>query len=124
MNISSSLACILQQQENLKFLSHFKTKFIIHDGKRKAVRAEGESAPVEFFHIRSNGSLLTTRCVQVGLTQVTTHMHAQVSRHSSLFWSVISYSSFCAAMLHQYGTCMALSTGASVQSVYLLFPLT
>ncbi|KAI0215974.1 Flightless-1-like protein [Lamellibrachia satsuma] len=54
-----------QQQENLKFLSHFKTKFISHQGKRNAVRAEGERAPVEFFQIRSNGSLLTTRCIQI-----------------------------------------------------------
>ncbi|XP_026846356.1 protein flightless-1 [Drosophila persimilis] len=57
---------IFQQQENLKFMSHFKRKFIIHTGKRKdkAVTAEGK-APVEFFHLRSNGGALTTRLIQI-----------------------------------------------------------
>ena len=54
-----------QQQENLKFLSHFKMKFIIHQGKRKTVKAAGEKLPVELFHMRANGSPLTTRCIQV-----------------------------------------------------------
>ncbi|KAK2161162.1 hypothetical protein LSH36_120g02028 [Paralvinella palmiformis] len=54
-----------QQQENIKFLSHFKKKFIIQQGSRKAVLAEDEAAPVEFFYLRSNGSPLFTRCIQV-----------------------------------------------------------
>ncbi|XP_039500095.1 protein flightless-1 isoform X1 [Drosophila santomea] len=57
---------IFQQQENLKFMSHFKRKFIIHTGKRKdkALTAKGKS-PVEFFHLRSNGGALTTRLIQI-----------------------------------------------------------
>ncbi|RWS11681.1 protein flightless-1-like protein [Dinothrombium tinctorium] len=50
-----------QQQENLKFLSHFKQKFIIHQGKRNADREND----VEFFYIRSNCSPITTRCIQI-----------------------------------------------------------
>lgn len=53
-----------QQQENLKFLSHFKQKFIIHQGSRKEVQASGSSA-VELYHLRSNGSPICTRCIQV-----------------------------------------------------------
>ncbi|XP_011308907.1 protein flightless-1 [Fopius arisanus] len=52
-----------QQQENLKFMAHFKRKFIIHHGKRKG-KAPG-STPVEFFHLRSNGSALCTRLIQI-----------------------------------------------------------
>ncbi|XP_064640268.1 protein flightless-1 homolog isoform X2 [Lineus longissimus] len=52
-----------QQQENLKFLSHFKRKFVIHDGKRPQGGDEIVEQ-TEFFHIRSNGSLLATRCIQ------------------------------------------------------------
>lgn len=50
-----------QQQENLKFMAHFKKKFIIHQGKRK------QKIPnkVEFYHLRSNGSTLCTRLIQV-----------------------------------------------------------
>ncbi|RWS26348.1 hypothetical protein B4U80_01102 [Leptotrombidium deliense] len=51
-----------QQQENLKFLSHFKRKFIIHQGKRTANRNDAE---VELFYLRSNCSSITTRCIQV-----------------------------------------------------------
>lgn len=60
-----------QQQENIKFLSHFKHKFIIHQGRRKnhavAAGASGSKAlpPVQFFQIRTNGSPLLTRCIQV-----------------------------------------------------------
>lgn len=52
-----------QQQENLKFLSHFKRKFIIHKGSRK----KPENG-VELFHLRANGSLICTRCVQIPAT--------------------------------------------------------
>lgn len=47
-----------QQQENLKFLSHFKRKFIIHNGKRKQ---KTDSAQPSLYHIRTNGSALCTR---------------------------------------------------------------
>lgn len=47
-----------QQQENLKFLSHFKRKFIIHKGKRKQ---DTDSAQPSLYHIRTNGSALCTR---------------------------------------------------------------
>ncbi|CAG9864201.1 unnamed protein product [Phyllotreta striolata] len=50
-----------QQQENMKFMAHFKRKFIIKQGKRN----RGEKRPVEFYHLRSNGSALYTRLVQI-----------------------------------------------------------
>lgn len=53
-----------QQQENLKFMSHFKRHFLIHQGKRKE-KIEGENKPVEFYHLRSNGSPLSTRLIQI-----------------------------------------------------------
>ncbi|KAA8584872.1 hypothetical protein FQN60_003566 [Etheostoma spectabile] len=52
-----------QQQENLKFLSHFKRKFIIHKGKRKQ---KTDSAQPSLYHIRTNGSALCTRTIQIG----------------------------------------------------------
>uniref|UniRef100_A0A3B4GU82 Protein flightless-1 homolog n=1 Tax=Pundamilia nyererei TaxID=303518 RepID=A0A3B4GU82_9CICH len=52
-----------QQQENLKFLSHFKRKFIIHKGKRKQ---NTDSAQPSLYHIRTNGSALCTRTIQIG----------------------------------------------------------
>ncbi|XP_021572418.1 protein flightless-1 homolog [Carlito syrichta] len=51
-----------QQQENPKFLSHFKRKFVIHRGKRKA--AQGALQP-SLYQIRTNGSALCTRCIQI-----------------------------------------------------------
>ncbi|XP_048351374.1 protein flightless-1 homolog [Sphaerodactylus townsendi] len=51
-----------QQQENPKFLSHFKRKFIIHKGKRKARDA---SLQPSLYHIRTNGSALCSRCIQI-----------------------------------------------------------
>lgn len=53
-----------QQQENLKFMSYFKRKFIIHQGKRKQPKVAG-SNKVEFYHLRSNGSALCTRLIQI-----------------------------------------------------------
>lgn len=50
-----------QQQENMKFMAHFKRKFIIHKGKRKSPK----NKKVEFYHLRSNGSTLSTRLVQI-----------------------------------------------------------
>lgn len=52
-----------QQQENLKFLSHFKRRFIIHKGKRKQ---KTDSAQPSLYHIRTNGSALCTRTIQIG----------------------------------------------------------
>ncbi|KAM4697985.1 protein flightless-1 homolog [Rhinophrynus dorsalis] len=51
-----------QQQENAKFLSHFKRKFIIHKGKRKA---KDVGLQPSLYHMRTNGSALCTRCIQV-----------------------------------------------------------
>uniref|UniRef100_A0A674B2S3 Protein flightless-1 homolog n=1 Tax=Salmo trutta TaxID=8032 RepID=A0A674B2S3_SALTR len=52
-----------QQQENLKFLSHFKRKFIVHKGKRKQ---KVDAAQPSLYHIRTNGSALCTRTIQIG----------------------------------------------------------
>ncbi|OWR42979.1 protein flightless-1 [Danaus plexippus] len=52
-----------QQQESLKFMAHFRRRFIIRDGKRN-LKPEGRP-PVELFELRSNGSSLCTRLVQV-----------------------------------------------------------
>ncbi|XP_017485393.1 PREDICTED: protein flightless-1, partial [Rhagoletis zephyria] len=54
---------IHQQQENLKFMAHFKRKFIIHTGKRKDKSTLKPA--VEFFHLRSNGGALCTRLIQI-----------------------------------------------------------
>lgn len=54
-----------QQQENLKFMAHFKRRFVIHTGRRKEKKPADQAAPVEFFQLRSNGSALYTRLVQV-----------------------------------------------------------
>ncbi|XP_054268551.1 protein flightless-1 [Macrosteles quadrilineatus] len=54
-----------QQQENLKFLAHFKRKMIIHLGKRKEPRPKNTPLPVELYHLRANGGPLCTRLVQI-----------------------------------------------------------
>lgn len=52
-----------QQQENPKFLSHFKRRFVIHRGKRK----DRVSTPQpSLYHIRTNGGALCTRSVPQG----------------------------------------------------------
>nr|XP_015215598.1 PREDICTED: protein flightless-1 homolog [Lepisosteus oculatus] len=51
-----------QQQENLKFLSHFKRKFIVHKGKRKL---KDNNVQPSLYHIRTNGSALCTRTIQI-----------------------------------------------------------
>ncbi|XP_057668841.1 protein flightless-1 [Diorhabda carinulata] len=51
-----------QQQENMKFMAHFKRKFIIKQGKRNKKSNKKE---VEFYHLRSNGSALYTRLIQI-----------------------------------------------------------
>ena len=62
-----------QQQENLKFLSHFKRKFIIHKGKRKQ---KMDAAQPSLYHIRTNGSALCTRWL-------TTHTHTHYTLTTS-----------------------------------------
>ncbi|XP_038064629.1 protein flightless-1 homolog isoform X2 [Patiria miniata] len=60
---------LCQQQENLKFLSHFKKNFVINRGRRRLSSAadseQEQSLNPSFYHIRSNGGPLSTRCVQV-----------------------------------------------------------
>lgn len=51
-----------QQQENIKFLSHFKQKFIIHQGKRKN---QVMDKPSRLYHLRSNSNPLTLRCIEI-----------------------------------------------------------
>ncbi|XP_023016782.2 FLII actin remodeling protein isoform X1 [Leptinotarsa decemlineata] len=51
-----------QQQENMKFMAHFKRKFVIKQGKRNK---KADKNAVEFYHLRSNGSALYTRLVQI-----------------------------------------------------------
>ncbi|OCT64459.1 protein flightless-1 homolog [Xenopus laevis] len=51
-----------QQQENAKFLSHFKRKFIIHKGKRKT---KDVGLQPSLYQVRTNGSALCTRCIQI-----------------------------------------------------------
>lgn len=55
-----------QQQENLKFLSHFKRQFVIRQGKRNLPNVEAKKAEIEMYYIRANGSPIATRCIQVG----------------------------------------------------------
>ncbi|KAL1132057.1 hypothetical protein AAG570_010015 [Ranatra chinensis] len=52
-----------QQQENIKFLAHFKRKFIIHSGKRKG--GVSSESPIEFYQLRANGGALCTRLIQI-----------------------------------------------------------
>lgn len=57
---------IHQQQEDFKFLSHFKRRFIIHEGRRKdKFKTPDGKNPVRFYHLRSNGSALCTRLIQI-----------------------------------------------------------
>ena len=55
-----------QQQENLKFMSHFANGLVIKKGSRRAPKLEPNwtSSP-EFYQIRSNGSALCRRSIQV-----------------------------------------------------------
>ncbi|GAV08468.1 hypothetical protein RvY_18151 [Ramazzottius varieornatus] len=56
-----------QQQENLKFLSHFKSKFIIHRGKRREPVDRTRLAPPRLYQLRVNDSLICARCIEVSL---------------------------------------------------------
>jgi len=53
-----------QQQENHKFLSHFKKKFVIRRGRRNLSMNLGGKWP-ELFHLRANGSAVCTRTIQI-----------------------------------------------------------
>ncbi|CAD6187849.1 unnamed protein product [Caenorhabditis auriculariae] len=53
-----------QQQENHKFLSHFKRKFLIRRGRRGLTRNMGGKWP-ELFQMRANGSSVCTRTIQI-----------------------------------------------------------
>lgn len=70
---------IQQQQENLKFMAHFKRKFIIKTGKRKDALEppNAKKDRVEFYHLRSNGSALCTRLIQI---------NPDASHLNSAFW--------------------------------------
>ena len=54
-----------QQQENPKFMSHFKHGLIIKKGSRKAHKLPEWKAGAEFLHIRANGSALCRRCIEI-----------------------------------------------------------
>eukprot|EP00096_Caligus_rogercresseyi_P008686 TRINITY_DN2799_c3_g1_i2.p1 TRINITY_DN2799_c3_g1~~TRINITY_DN2799_c3_g1_i2.p1 ORF type:complete len:447 (-),score=161.92 TRINITY_DN2799_c3_g1_i2:1163-2503(-) len=54
-----------QQQETLKFMSHFKTGLIIRQGSRHATKSPDYVSSPELYHIRSNGSSLCRRCIQI-----------------------------------------------------------
>ena len=54
-----------QQQENLKFMSHFKRKIVIKKGIRPTPRSEPKKKNVEFYELRANGGSIPTRCIQV-----------------------------------------------------------
>lgn len=71
-----------QQQENLKFMAHFKRRFVIHTGRRKEKKPADQAAPVEFYQLRSNGSALYTRLVQVKPDAITLN---------SAFWLELHY---------------------------------
>lgn len=53
-----------QQQENHKFLSHFKKRLVIRKGRRSLTQTLGGRWP-ELFHMRANGSAVCTRTIQI-----------------------------------------------------------
>lgn len=55
---SGQVVRMTQQQENPKFLSHFKRRFVIHRGKRKDRASPPQPS---LYHIRTNGGALCTR---------------------------------------------------------------
>lgn len=85
-----------QQQENLKFLSHFKRMFVIRNGKRKLPNAPEEKPSTEFFHLRANGSPIATRCVQVWIfLTVCWYVHLYLWKH--LFCQFTTFFYFCSS---------------------------
>lgn len=55
-----------QQQENHKFLSHFKQKFLICRGSR--IERESYRDKPQLFNTRANGSSINTRTIEVDCT--------------------------------------------------------
>ncbi|KAH3871909.1 hypothetical protein DPMN_035124 [Dreissena polymorpha] len=49
-------------------MSHFKRKFVIRRGKRTQPGKGAAKAQVEFFELRANGGIISTRCIQVGMS--------------------------------------------------------
>ncbi|CAG0888012.1 unnamed protein product [Cyprideis torosa] len=65
---------IHQQQETFKFLALFKGKYVLHRGSR--VKERTSLSMVELFQIRSNGSPLCTRCIQLEIVDASQlHSH-------------------------------------------------
>ena len=56
-----------QQQEDLRFMAHFPNGLIIKQGKRKEVKGPNWKPETEFFQLRSNGSYLFRRTIQIKL---------------------------------------------------------
>ncbi|UXI14718.1 leucine-rich repeat protein [Sarcoptes scabiei] len=60
-----------QQQENPKFLAHFKQKFVIHHGKRNLTVSVDERFlkpnQQQLYHLRSNSDSLTLRCIEIDI---------------------------------------------------------
>jgi len=54
-----------QQEFVLKFMSHFPNGLVIKQGKRKMPQGPNWKAPTEFYQLRSNGSPLYRRCIQI-----------------------------------------------------------
>lgn len=54
-----------QQQENLKFMSHFKRQFVIRKGRRKLPNDPPKKPSIELFELRANGGIISTRCIQI-----------------------------------------------------------
>lgn len=54
-----------QQQENQKFLSHFKKLFIIKRGRRNLSQFPGSRKWPEFYSMRANGSAICMRTIQI-----------------------------------------------------------
>jgi hypothetical protein len=57
---------LYQQQENHKFLSHFKRKFLICRGSR--IEREIYRQKPQLFHLRANGSPINTRTIEIDCT--------------------------------------------------------
>ena len=54
-----------QQQENQKFLSHFKKRLVVRRGRRCLSLFPSARKWPELFHVRANGSPISTRAIQI-----------------------------------------------------------
>jgi len=62
-----------QQQENLKLLSHFHGRNILHKGKRPTpghIPAEPPVRKPQLYQLRQNGNSLAQRCVEIGCSSL------------------------------------------------------